>query len=828
MSSLWLDLRYATRSLMRTPGLAAAAIVTIGLGIGVNAGIFAVLNGILFRDLPAPDARELMSIHQTIEGAELAGVGSFSTSEFRAYRDRSETLSGVLAHTNPVPTMLGGQAPQQIFGMLVSCNYFVVLRQLPALGRPLTEQDCAPGAAPVVVLGHHLWRTVFSADREILGRSVELNREHFTVVAVASEGTYGGSAFMPGYFAPISADPLLGPSDARYQDDRNLWLHLIGRRSDQASPAQVRAELSVIAAQLDRRQPGRSTTLTIERATPMTVPRALRGVATGAAAVLMAAFGFVLLIACANVANLLLARGTARRQEIGIRLSLGAGRARIIRQLLTESMLISIAGGLLGCMLALWSFEALVALAVPALVPPEFPAVVPDLDFAPDVRVLLFAIALTSATGLLFGLAPAVHGSSPDLLGVIRQDSSMIGGGRRGGRLRGALVGVQVALSMVLMIGAGLLLRGLNATYAIEPGFDYRGVSYVSFGLDGLPYEGAQARTLLRRLRDAAEALPGVEAAALASDPPLGEEWTTVPIRLPGEGERQLRQAERNSVTPGYFSLVGIPIVRGRTFTEAEVVNAVQNDGARPVVISDTTARNLWPGGEAVGRTLVGQDLTTQDGKPSWADVTLQVVGVAADAQVASLGVVDPYYVYMPGAEGKLLVRSQRDFAETAAAIRAVLQAVDPSLAARVLPLEANLGWLRGVSATVTTLGTALGVLALALASVGIYGVVSYSVTRRYREIGVRIALGARARDVVRMILRQTMRPVVVGAAIGVAAAAALARVLSGVLFGVSHADPVGIGGAVLVVLGAALAAAVMAARPATHADPSATLRCDC
>jgi predicted permease len=813
----WQDVRYGLRSLRKSPTFTAVAMVTLALGIGVNTGIFTVLNGVLFRDVPAPDARELVSIAQMVEGGEFTattGSGTFTISEYRAYLDGAQSLSGVLAHSDPRETTLGGEAPQEVFGAIVSCNYFTVLRQPPVLGRALTAHDCEPGADPVVVLGHGVWTTTFAADPEILGRTVELDRERFTVIGVAAERTYGGSPMRTGYFAPVSAEPLLWPGASRYEDDRSRWLYLIGRRRDGAVLQQVRAELDVIAAQIDQQQPGRSTTLTIERATPMTVPSAARGAAINAAAVLMAAFGLILLIACANVANLLLARGTARSHEIAIRLSLGANRARVVCQLLTESMLIAIAGGLLGSVLALWSFQALVALALPAAVPPEVPSFVFALDLRPDVRVLSFAMALTLGTGLLFGLAPALYVSKPDLNGVIKRDAAGAGSSRRGGRLRGTLVGVQVALSMVLMIATGLLLRGLYATYTIDPGFNYRNVAHLSFGTDYGP-----AAVLDQRLMDQVAALPGVEAVAFAAQTPLGESSMGGPVRLPGQRENEQRFAEFDEVTPGYFSLLGIPIVRGRTFTAAESANAGPDARTRPVIVSETTARNLWGDEDPIGRTLLRDNINQQV-------IALHVVGVAADAQLSALGRNDAYYVYEPrGPGGELLVKHRTDFGATASSIRALVRARDSSLAFRVLPLEANVAWWRGVSGTMTTLGAGLGVLALVLASVGIYGVVSFAVSKRYREIGIRMALGASARNVLGAILRQTMRPVVIGAVIGVAAASAVSRILSVVLFGVSPVDPIGLGGAALLVLGVAIAAGMMAASPATGADPTATLR---
>ena len=405
------DVRYGVRTCRKNPMFTAVAVVTLALGIGVNAGVFTVLNGVLFRDLPAPDAHQLVTIAQAVQGTsntETSGFGTFSTAEYRAYRERARTLSGVLGFANVRgETTLGGETPQLVYGALVSCDYFAVLQQPPALGREFAPRDCEPGAPPVVVLSHELWTTTFAADPGIVGRIIHLNRQPFTVAAVASEAMSGNSLLRGGYLAPFSAGRLLTPTDSRYADENAFWLSLIGRRRDGASVAQVRAELDVIAAQIDRQQPGRSTTLTIERAKSI-VPPGFRRVATGVAAVLMAAFGFILLIACANVANLLLARGTSRRQEIAIRVSLGASRARVVRQLLTENLLVSIGGGVLGSVLAVWSFRTLVVLALPALLPPGFSLNI-AWDSSPDARVVAFGTVLTLATALLFGLAPALH-----------------------------------------------------------------------------------------------------------------------------------------------------------------------------------------------------------------------------------------------------------------------------------------------------------------------------------------------------------------------------------------------------------------------------------
>jgi predicted permease len=686
LAKFWADVRCAARSFSHRPGFAAAAIVTIALGVGANTAIFSGLNGALLRDLPVPGADEIVSIYQTLEGVtdRQGGVvfGRFSTAEYRAYRDRSETLSGVAGFQDGWETTLGGDVPEEISGTLVSCNYLDVLQQPPAIGRGLTADDCEANAAPVVVLSHDLWTTRFAADPEIVGRTVELNRQSFSVVGVASEGTYGGALNDTAYFAPISTQSLLVPDDSFYENDRNSWLFLIGRRDDNASLDQVRAELAVIAAQIDQEQPGRSTILIVERATPLSIPL-IRRAALSAGAVIMIAFGLVLLIACANVANLLLARGMARSREIALRLSLGASRARVIQQLLTESMVISVVGGALGSILALWAL-----FAVPSFSSLRMPSLA--LDPSLDTRVLSFALALTVGTGIVFGLAPALRTSKAELNTVIKGDTSGPES-HRGGRLQSTLVGVQVALCVVLMIGAGLLLRGLYAAQTIDPGFDYSGVAVAAFDLEGGGYDAASAAAFRQQLMEQVAALPGIESVAYGRREPLSTQRTGAAVRLPGEDETQSRQAERNEVTPSYFSLLGIPIVQGRTFTDSEVAS-----DSLVTIVTETTARNLWPGEDPVGRTLL-----------AGAGFEFSVVGVAADAQVTRLGETDPYYLYLPASprvatgQLELLVRSRADFGAMASGIQAAVQVLDPGLWVRVNPLEANLEYWRSLASPV-------------------------------------------------------------------------------------------------------------------------------
>jgi predicted permease len=805
--NLWNDLRYAARRLAASPGFTAAAVVTIALGVGINTGLFSVLNGIVLRDLPAPDADELVSIQLS---RQLPGfprpVRRFTTSEYREYRDGTETLSGILAYSGTTVT-LGGDAPQEIRGALVSCNYFEVLGYTPALGPGLATDCDADGVAPTVVLGHDLWTTAFGADADVVGREVQLNRQAFVVAGIAPEGMRGLFITPTQFFAPLTAQPILDPAPGVPAGGTLSWLMLLGRLADGASLDQVRAELRVIAARIDEAQGSFATTLAVDRAKQLSDAED-RGATLAVGAVVMTAFGLVLLIACANVANLLLARATGRAREIAVRLSLGASRGRIVQQLLAESLLLAVAGGVLGSVLALWSVQSVVFLAIDAL-PPQAGEMA--IDASPDARVLVFALLASIGSAALFGLAPAFQASKPDLHAAMKVD--VLGLDRRSGaRLRGTLVGLQVAVCMVLLIAAGLLLRGLATTRNVDPGFEYENVAVASFDLTAAGYDAARAAVFQRQLAERLDALPGVEVAYATMTPLYPDGFSRI-VRIGGQNE--WFPLDYNEVSPTYFSLVGIPIVRGRTFTEAE---AAAGSG---IIVTEATARRFWPGIDPIGQTIeipVGPRQV----------IAQQVVGVARDAQIQNIGELPSTYAYVPpsdfGLQLQLLAKSDVGFASTARSIRTAAAELDPALVVRVAPLEQNLDLWRSLANISSTLATALGTLALVLASVGIYGVVAYAVGRRAREIGIRIALGANARSVVTLTLKRTMRPVAVGAALGLASAIGVSQVLSSVLFGVSPVDPIALIGAVFVVVGVAFAAGTLPARRAARVDPTRTL----
>lgn len=615
-------------------------------------------------------------------------------------------MSALLGYSVAWPIVLGGGDGGTLAGRYVTCNYFDVLRQPPSLGRDLSAGDCESGVEPVVVLSHGAWTRSFAADPSIVGSTLIMNGRPVTVAGVAAEDAFQPDLEKLDFFAPISIQPYLRPDRDWLASESFGWLALIGRQSDGIAIDQVRAELDLIAAQIDEEQPGRSTTMNVDRELPTNRP--VYGVGIGPTVVAgLVPFALVLLVACANVANLFLARASARSPEIALRRSLGASRARVVQQLLAESVLVSLAGGVLGSMLAFWAFEGLAALLLSSL-----PVVLPELS--PDPRVMAFALTLSFGAGVMAGLGPALRASGAELNTTMRRDA--VSRQSSGFRLQDVLIGIQVAVCMVLLIGAGLLLRGLYSANAIDPGFPYRAVAVVSGDLRDLGYTGEALATFKRRLADEMRALPGVAAAGYSASPPWDDRALTQLLRVPDQDGAVVR-VERDHVTPEYFDAIGIPIVRGRAF---EAGASAETSSA--VIVTESTAERLWPGRNAIGRTLV-IDANER---------TLQVVGVAKDAQVGHVGEVDTSYVYLPPQRDfrhmlSLVVRIRGgDFAPLAPQIRAVLERLD--VAMTVAPLETNLAVSRELSALLSGLAVVLGAVALALASVGIFGVVAYVV----------------------------------------------------------------------------------------------------
>ena len=813
MRILWQDIRYGWRMLGRNPGFTAAAVLAIALGIGVNAGIFSILNGAALRMLPVPSAGQIVSVDQIFHGRTTRDIHGeatlFSYSEYQDYRTNNHVFTGLLAYEPFLSATLAGGRARQLYGQLTSCNYFDVLSEHPTQGRGFVETDCAaPGEGAVVVLSNELWQSTFGADASLVGKRVVLNRTAFTVIGIAPPG-FGGTEPIPSAFwVPITMQAALEP-DRDFLGDANVsWLSILGRVRPGVSMAQVHADLSVIASRIDQKHPGRETVLAIRTATFLGRPEEHNFV-MGAAAVILFGFGLVLLIACANVANLMLARATARQKEIAVRLSVGASRWRLVRQLLTESVMLALMGGALGSVLAFWSFEGISHFVI-AHLPHGFPPLA--LNLTPDLRVLGYALLLTLLTGVAFGLAPALQASRADLNTTLKGGEGGLGGHAGGGLLRHSLVAAQVAVCMILLIAAGLLLRGLYFAQTVDPGFAMNGIAVVSLDLRTQGYKEKPAAAFEQRLKEKVAALPGVDGVVEAAQTPLSDNHNFTEFSIPGKHDEY--EVEDNAISTGYFSMLGIPIVRGRDFTEAEV-----QAGAKVAIVTETTARKLWPGEDPIGKTL-------RKGK----NTDLQIVGIAKDAQVSHLGETARLYVFLPAgpkeqSELQLMIHGGGGFAAVAAGIRGAASGLDPDVMVDVTRLEDNLEVWRTPARIVAALAGSLGVLGLLLASIGVYGVVSYAVSRRTREIGIRMTLGADGRDVMRLMLRQSMRPVLIGGAIGMAGCAAVSWVLSSMLFGISAHDPIAFIFVPAFLLGIALLASYVPARRATKVNPVVALR---
>jgi macrolide transport system ATP-binding/permease protein len=816
----WRDLRYAARTLARNPGFAIATVLTIALGIGVNTGIFSVLNGVALKLLPVPGAGQLVSIDQIFHGKYSRGIhgepGMFSYSEYKSYRENNHVFSGLLAYTPFVQATLGGLKPVEVPGAETSCNYFDVLGERAALGRTFVDADCkALGVSPVVVISDHLWHTQFDADPKVVGKSISLNRAEFTVIGVAAAKFAGLDLWPSEFWAPVTMQEALEPNTNLLAEDNTGWLALLGRTRAGVSLEHAHADLDVIAASFDREHPGRSTALAVHRATFMGRP-AERTVAFGIGSIVIAAVGLVLLIACANVANLLLARASARQKEIAIRLSLGGGRWRIVRQLLTESLLIALLGGTLGSLVAFWSMQGISRYILEHL-PRAAPRLV--LDVSPDLRVWMYSLALTALTGILFGLVPALHATRQDLSTAAKSEGGAFPGHHpRGDKLRGVLVGVQVAVCMVLLIAAGLLMRALRMAQTADTGFEMKGIIQAQFDLPSQGYSADKAAVFQREFMARVAAVPGVDQVEQARVTPLSHNFLGTGLAPTGDAEYQT--FEYNAVSPGFFSMLGMPIIRGRVFTEAET-----RADAPLIVVTESTARQLWPGQDAIGKTLHGPA-----GKQNKPGQQYQVVGVVRDSQASHLGHPEGLFFYRPAGpaeqnEMQLLVHTNAIDTATQKSIHQAASSLDAGLIVDVSNLEDNLEEWRTPSRIVAALSGVLGALALLLAAIGVHGVVAYGVSRRMREIGIRMTLGASGRDVMMLILRRALWPVLTGAIIGVAACAAVSQVLSGVLYGIDSHDRIAFIGVPVFLLGVAYLASYVPARRALRVDPVVALR---
>jgi predicted permease len=818
MENLLRDLRYGARLIVRSPGFALAAVASLGLGIGANTAIFSLLNAVLLRPMAVSRPGEIVSIYTSDFSSTKYGSSSYA--DYQDFK-RADVLAGLAAYRPMQLSMNAGSDTEMGFVEMVSGSYFPTLGVSAARGRTLSETDDVFGAAPITVISHGLWMRRFNKDPDVVGRTLQFNGHLFTIVGVVPP-EYAGAlrGLSMDAWIPIAASRTLSPSDTDWMTSRgSRGLMLLGRLRPGASVDQAQAAFDVIAAKLYAAYPEQWRTIrNVRRPVSVISERRsrihpdLNGPVAGFMTLLMIVVGLVLLTACANVANLLLARGTARAREIGVRLALGAGRRRLVRQLLTESVLLALAGGAFGVVVAVWVTRVLMSFKPPVPVPVA-------LDLHLDAGVLTFAILLSLATGMFFGLAPALHASRADVIPVLKDDSS--GGRQRRSRLRSAFVIAQVACSMLLLVGAGLFVRSLQHGRAIDIGFDSSDMIVMSLNPSLQGYDEARGRALYDRLLERVRAVPGVRAASLAESMPLGlggsRRGTAIEGYQPQPGEDT--ETSFNVVGPQYFETMGIPLVRGRSFTDGD------RRGSPPVVIvNEAFARRYWPGADPLGKRLSANGPEGQ---------FRQVVGVARTGKYRTLGEEPRPFYYMPlGQEYHgavtLHVKVASGPRDLLPAVREAIRSIDatvPVFDAKTMDDQLLVALLP--SRLAGTLLGAFGVLALVLAAVGIYGVMAYSVAQRTREIGVRMALGAGDRDVLRLLVGEGARLTAVGLVIGLAAAFGGTRFVASFLYGITPTDFVAFASSAGILAGTALLACYIPARRAVRVDPAVALRCE-
>jgi len=814
------DIRHAARLLRRSPLFTLTAVVSLAIGIGATTTVFTIVSAVLFR--PPAGVVEPARLVDVGRARLRLGFGPSSYPDYLDLRQRTTMLDGVYAYSRfsqPMTIGDGGDlGAESVSGSIVSGNYFTVLGAAPAAGRLFTAADGEqPWASPVVVLSHRFWMRHFNGDPSIAGRRVTLNGHAFTIVGVAAEGFHGTGIRALDLWVPANmVAAVTSPGSTALRDRTVNWLQIGGRLKPGASLSQAAAEIEVIGFALAAEHPeeNRDAGLRLTRLSP--VPGS-GGPLVAFLTLLMALVSFVLIVACANVAGILLARATARRQEMAMRLAIGAGRGRLVRQLLTETLLLFAIGGAAGLLFA----RAMTSVLVSRL--PSLPVPV-DVSLALDGRVVAFATVLLLVAALASGLAPAFHATKAEVLPGLRNDSDRVGRLR----LRHAFVVGQVALSLVLIICGGLSLRALQRAASIDPGFDPHGVELASIDLQQAGFTSAAgmlfARTLLERIHQ----LPDVQQATIASTVPGGFEVWRQTVRVPGgvSPDGDVFAVDWNVVAPGYFATLRTPLA-GRDFTDGD------RDGApRVAIVSEAAARQFWPGHEAVGKYLLQHTPNPHGGaNGAGAMVPLQVVGVARDIQSTSLvdGISGPA-VYTPLDQqyvSRLTIAARTARGQRIAdQLRALLASMNPNIAiATSETLEDAVALGLTPQRIVASVSSVLGLVGLALAAIGIYGVTAYAVTRRTREIGIRIALGAGTVDVVAMVLREGLALTLIGSALGLLLAAGVGQVLAGFLFGIPPIDPVTFMATTVLFIAIGLAACYVPVRRAARIDPTQALR---
>jgi predicted permease len=817
------DVGYALRMFRRAPSFALAAILTLALGIGANTAIFTVVNATLLQRLPVPDRDRLVYVQRE------KNSGVFPYPMYTALRDGARTFEGLAAWSGFVASLNAGNDADRTLGYLVTGNFFDILGLSADRGRLLSPaDDVTPGGHPVVVISRELWETRFAGRSDIIGHEIRLNGHVFTIVGVTPAGFPGPRVGTVRHlYVPMMMQPILRPPSDRLQSTVS-WLFLLGRLGPDRTAMQARAEIETLGTALARAvnpstSPERMPVVPIDEDNPESRQRM-----RAAGFLLGGVVAAVLLIACANIASLLLAKATARRRELAVRLAIGASRARLVRQLLTESVLLSLVGGIVGLGLA-WAVAQVFQAS-----PPPSGALPVAIDLAIDRRVLLFSMVLSLVTGLAFGVAPALKASRPGLVPALKDGSGEANDGGRRYDVQKLLVVGEVALAVLLLIPAGLFVRSLQAAHALDPGFDAEKLVSAPLEINLLRYSNEQGREFYGSIVERAARLPGVESAAIARLAIMTGDGRIVGLMVEGRPEypdtfvfgqgagvvtSDPARINANVVGPGFFRTLGIPLVSGRDFDAHDV------EGRPPVaIINETAVRMHFKTGSALGARV-----SFNGRQGPWREI----VGVVGDSTYAELGEASLPVAYLPVGQNHepgmtLYVRASLPPASVIASLRREIQQLEPNL-----PVS-------GVETMTQTIGTSLysarmgawllagfGGLALLLAAVGIYGVLSFSIARRTREMGIRLALGAAPRDVFLSVIRGGMTLVGAGAVIGLIGGFAAARLLERFLYGVPTSDPATFAGAATLLIAIALVACIVPARRAMRVNPITALRSD-
>jgi putative ABC transport system permease protein len=810
MDTLIADLRYAIRKLAGAPGFTFAALLTLALGIGANSAIFSVVYGVLFRPLPFPDSQQLVRVSSSLNGNP--PIDAFSSPNYLDLAELADVFAGAAASSRGTLTLTGAGEPTDLNVSVVSANFFDVLGVRPQLGRAFSPAENEPGNRNVVILSRALWQQRFGGDPGILNQSLLLGGNAFTVVGVMPSG----------FSYPSNTDvwvPLEYSEAFRSEGSRGgFYLSVIARLRDDVPLERARAAVDALARRIDEAwdPPGFPVTLAMVT-TPLR--EAIIGDVRTPLLVLLAAVGFVLLIACVNVANLLLARASTREAEIAVRTAIGAGRSRIIGQLVTESVVLGLLGGLLGLVLALWGTAAIVGMQ-----PGDLPRIS---EVRVDGAVIAFTFGISLVAALLFGMLPALQSASMNPYDALREAGRSQVGSRRSQRLRTGLVVAEIAFAVLLLAGAGLLIRSFATLMDVDPGFRSEGLLTFPVGLPGGTYpDDARRSMFVEQYLERVRALPGVAEAAAVSAAPLAAGTLRVGFSIEGEGEVSSEQVmDIRVVTPGYFRLMGIPLRGGRD------VEPSDRAGTQPVaVVSEAAVRRYFRDGDPIGRTITMG--WARDAQPD--GVTATIVGVVADVKLYELGEAPLPTVYFPHAQVgvpgmSIIVRAAgANPLLPVPGLRDELRALDPNL-----PLD-DVQLVDDILADSVAqprfymmLLLLFAGVAVILAAVGIFGVMSFAVAQRRREIGIRMALGAPHASVLRLVLREGMLVTAVGIAIGLTAAVALTRVMESLLYGVAATDAVALVGATLILAATALLASCLPARRAASLDPLLALRAD-